>query len=250
VLARALDTLATGPLAALVAAEKQSLLDLYERIFDHQSFTGRSGSFFKYEGLGSIYWHMVSKLLLAVQELMEPGPPKDGVTARLHEHHREIQQGLGPHKSPAVHGAFPIDPYSHTPAHAGAQQPGLTGQVKEDILARYRELGVVIEQGELRFEPGLLARSEFFSTPQLFRWCDLEGRWQTLSLPADSLAFTICQVPVVYRLAAEPRLLVIRSDGSHLAIPGLRLDPKLSRAVFDRTQEIRQIEAWVPAGIA
>ena len=30
-------------------------------------FTGRSGSFFAYEGLGSIYWHMVSKLLLAVR---------------------------------------------------------------------------------------------------------------------------------------------------------------------------------------
>ena len=35
---------------------------LYEEVFDHQSFTGRSGTFYKYEGLGCIYWHMVSKL--------------------------------------------------------------------------------------------------------------------------------------------------------------------------------------------
>ena len=44
------------------------ILDIYEEMFDHQSFTGRSGTFYGYEGLGSIYWHMVSKLLLVVEE--------------------------------------------------------------------------------------------------------------------------------------------------------------------------------------
>ena len=44
------------------------LKDLYEQVFHHHAFTGRSGTFYKYEGLGSIYWHMVSKLLLAVGE--------------------------------------------------------------------------------------------------------------------------------------------------------------------------------------
>ena len=41
---------------------------MFENVFHHNEFTGRSGTFFAYEGLGSIYWHMVSKLLLAVQE--------------------------------------------------------------------------------------------------------------------------------------------------------------------------------------
>ena len=49
-------------------AEQEELLEVYEKTFNHQSFTGRSGTFYAYEGLGSIYWHMVSKLLLAVQE--------------------------------------------------------------------------------------------------------------------------------------------------------------------------------------
>ena len=48
--------------------ERQTLCALYEKTFKHQSFTGRSGTFYAYEGLGSIYWHMVSKLLLAIQE--------------------------------------------------------------------------------------------------------------------------------------------------------------------------------------
>ena len=48
--------------------EARRSLALYEEVFDHQSFTGRSGTFYKYEGLGCIYWHMVSKLLLAVRK--------------------------------------------------------------------------------------------------------------------------------------------------------------------------------------
>jgi hypothetical protein len=52
-----------------LSAERRALLmELYERIFRHHEFTGRSGTMYAYEGIGSIYWHMVSKLLLAVQE--------------------------------------------------------------------------------------------------------------------------------------------------------------------------------------
>ena len=40
------------------------LLETFEDIFNHKSFTGRSGTFYGYEGLGSIYWHMVSKLVI------------------------------------------------------------------------------------------------------------------------------------------------------------------------------------------
>ncbi|CAN0044150.1 unnamed protein product, partial [Discosporangium mesarthrocarpum] len=43
--------------------------------------------------------------------------------------------------------AFPTDPYSHTNRH-GAQQPGMTGQVKEEIVTRFGELGVRIEGGQ------------------------------------------------------------------------------------------------------
>ena len=68
-MARVLDELAQEPaFAQLVAAERAFMLDLFETTFDHRAFTGRSGTFFAYEGLGSIYWHMVSKLLLAAQE--------------------------------------------------------------------------------------------------------------------------------------------------------------------------------------
>ena len=43
----------------LVLSEKKLLINQYIKIFEHQNYTGRSGSMYAYEGFGSIYWHMV-----------------------------------------------------------------------------------------------------------------------------------------------------------------------------------------------
>src|SRR5208283_213827 len=76
---RILDQLPGPRYARLARREAPLVLEIFERLFDHESFTGRSGTFFGYEGLGCIYWHMVSKLLLAVQETffraVESGTP-------------------------------------------------------------------------------------------------------------------------------------------------------------------------------
>ena len=52
----------------LTKIRKKANFKIYESVFKHREFTGRSGTMFSYEGIGSIYWHMNSKLLLAVQE--------------------------------------------------------------------------------------------------------------------------------------------------------------------------------------
>ena len=92
------------------------------------------------------------------------------VVDRLHGCFHEIRHGLGVHKPPAVYGAISIDPYSHTPEFTGVQQPGLTGQVKEDVIARFRQLGVRVERGEIVFEPVLLGRDEFLPAPAFFQF--------------------------------------------------------------------------------
>jgi hypothetical protein len=186
------------------AAAREPLHDLFESVFDHQSFTGRSGTMFGFEGLGCIYWHMVSKLLLAVQEVYFAAREDDAggpATRRLGELYYRVRAGLGFNKTPAEYGAFPTDPYSHTPGHGGASQPGMTGQVKEEILTRFGELGVRIAGGRVRFQPTLLRPQEFLREPGEFRYLDVDGAWQAIEVPAGGLAFTWCQVPVVYRLA-------------------------------------------------
>ena len=232
-------------LAPQVERDRCALLALYERLFDHHAFTGRSGTFYKYEGLGCIYWHMVSKLRLAVQE-QQLRADREGAPAalrqRLARHYVAIREGLGVHKSPAAYGAVPTDPYSHTPGFAGVQQPGMTGQVKEDVIARLGELGLTLEDGRVVFRGELFAREELLEAPRVFRYLALGGVMATLDVPAGSLAFTFCQVPVVLTAAGPGRIVVTRADGTRQELEGLTLDAASTQALFARTGEVRRLD--------
>ena len=240
----ALATLPQDEYQELIAEDKKMLLDIFEEIFDHKSFTGRSGTFFGYEGLGSIYWHMVSKLVLAVQEcsLKAINTNESAETiGRLLEHYYEINEGIGVHKSPELYGAIPTDPYSHTPGGKGAQQPGMTGQVKEDVLSRFGELGVVVENGELQFKPNLLRKDEFLKTSKSFKYTAIDKEVKEIKLEKDSLCFTYCQIPVVYKLGTENAIQLIHVNGNELKIEGQVIDGVTSEKIFSRSGEIEKI---------
>ncbi len=239
-------------LAGIADAEERAyILDLYERVFDHQSFTGRSGAFYKYEGLGSIYWHMVSKLLVAVEETLDraAGEGADvGVIDRLRRHCHEIREGIGVHKPPEAYGAVPLDPYSHTPGFAGVQQPGMTGQVKEDLITRLGEMGVSVEAGRLGFRAHLLNRDEFLGEQKTFRYYDLSGRERGIDLEPGMLGFTVCQTPVVAHQAGPRRIEVTRRDGVSTSVDGVDLDAATSAAIFERTGEVTRLDVYYGRG--
>ena len=201
--------------------ERELLLSLYEKTFNHQTFTGRSGTFYAYEGLGSIYWHMVSKLLLATQENITSakGP--------LISFYKDIKAGLGASKSPVEYGAFPFDPYSHTPFKQGAKQPGMTGQVKEEILGRWLELGLDIDGGKAVFNPIYLEKKDF----------DENGE----------LSFTWCGTDIIYKINQneENLLKVTLANGEKREFAGKNLGEEESRLLFSRSGEILKIEVLV-----
>ncbi|MFW6226803.1 MAG: hypothetical protein ACOC31_01740, partial [Bacteroidota bacterium] len=96
-LENALDAISKGEYKELVEKERDQILLMFEKVFNHRAFTGRSGTFFAFEGLGSIYWHMVSKLLLATQEcclkaIHEKADPV--ITGKLLDHYYEIEAGI------------------------------------------------------------------------------------------------------------------------------------------------------------
>jgi hypothetical protein len=251
---RVLDHLSQQGYGDDVARDRGLVLEIWEELFDHRSYTGRSGTFFRYEGLGCIYWHMVSKLRLAALEncwrACDESAPEQ-VRARLVEHYDEIRDGLGVTRNPAEYGAFPIDPYSHTPGNAGAQQPGMTGQVKEDILCRWGELGLEVARGCIRFRAELLCPSELLSEPDEFDYLDVSGTARTLRLPAGSLAFTYCQVPVVYHRAQESEIVVELRDGQVRQFSGLELDAATSADIFARRGTVVLIRVHLmPIGAA
>lgn len=247
-LQNALEDLTRTKYAPLVEKDRKRVLQIFEEVFNHKAFTGRSGTFYGYEGLGSIYWHMVSKLQLAVQEsclwaIRANANAK--VVGRLLEHYYEINEGIGVHKSPSLFGAFSTDPYSHTPAGKGAQQPGMTGQVKEDILSRFGELGVFVENGQLVFNPCLLRKQEFLGTPMMMDYVTVNVEHRQLPLEQGSLCFTYCQVPVVYKIAPENGLEVVYENGTAQSYKSLMLDKETSLQVFGRKGTVSQINVHI-----
>ncbi len=227
----------------LAAAEEASLLSLYEEIFNHTEFTGRSGMMFGYEGLGCTYWHMVSKLLLSVQEDCIRHQ-QDKQFKPLAELYYQIRQGLGFNKTPQEYGAFPTDPYSHTPAKGGAKQPGMTGQVKEEIITRFGELGVRVEQGTLHFSPRLLRKSEFLTQPDAFDFIDLHGEPTSLPLSENELAFTFCQTPIIYQLNSTRRAIEVTLQNVE-SIDGSTLPEEWSRAIFQRNGNVKTVRVFL-----
>jgi hypothetical protein len=191
---------------------------------------------------------MVSKLLVATQEccLKAINDKEDEkLIGRLLEHYYEIHAGIGAHKSPELYGAFPTDPYSHTPKGKGAQQPGMTGQVKEDILCRFGELGVVVSEGKLSFEPNMLRKEEFLENAKTFNYVNIEGEEKQLHLEKGTLAFTYCQIPIVYILTTENSLQVGLKNGKFLKTEGSVLNNPTTEKVFQRTGEITQINVSI-----
>lgn len=197
------------------ADERKALLELYEKVFHHRTFTGRSGTFYAYEGLGSIYWHMVSKLLIAVQENISNSRDP------LFSFYKDVKSGLGSAKQPADYGAFPCDPYSHTPYKRGAQQPGMTGQVKEEILGRWMELGLGMQCGKASFAPSYLEKGDF----------DESGK----------ICFSWCGTSIEYDRNMTDAMNVVFSDGTERTFPTRVLPEEESRLLFSRSGKITLI---------
>jgi len=211
------------------AADRTAISELYENTFRHHSFTGRSGRMYGYEGLGCIYWHMVSKLMLAVQEITHQATDPAEINL-LRKAYYEVQRGLGFRKTPQDYGAFPAEPYSHSPSHAGAQQPGLTGQAKEGILCRFGELGVSFHQGRLQIRPTLLREAEFGQSGEL--------------------SFTLAGTSFVYHRREDLQQVTLsvyfHDRETHTFDEGY-LDEATTRLLTNRTGEILKIVVQLPS---
>ncbi len=228
--------------------EKALILEIFEAVFNHKEFTGRSGTFYGYEGLGSIYWHMVSKLLLAVMEVCQKAINENAspeTVGRLLEHFYEINAGIGVHKSPELYGAFPTDAYSHTPFTKGAQQPGMTGQVKEDILSRFGELGIVVKDGQLQFKPDLLRKDEFLAEEKTIEYFDVQSNASSLKLPENSLFFTKCEVPVIYEISETEGVAIFNEQCEAKIENSLTINKEDSDNIFKRNGKVSLIKVKI-----
>jgi len=210
-------------------AQIDALAEIFEETFHHAEFTGRSGTFFAFEGLGSIYWHMVSKLLLAIQERYIEAILRDDPKQKkelLKELYSKVREGIGFNKTPDVYGAFPTDPYSHTPWGQGAKQPGMTGQVKEEIITRFAELGLIIRDGSMQFIPELI----------------LEDQWNRQT---NDLYFTFCGIECTVAIKHNESITIYYADGRDFRVDGLLMPQEISSEIFSRSGKVEKISVGV-----
>ena len=125
----------------------------------------------------------------------------------------------------------------------------MTGQVKEEILTRLGELGLFVSAGRITFSPTLLRQSEFLAQAQTFRYVDVTDQTQELALPAGSLAYTFCQVPLAYCAASAQKMTVTFRDGRTQFIHGNSLDAELSQQIFERTGQVAHIAVATAVGM-
>jgi hypothetical protein len=120
----------------------------------------------------------------------------------------------------------------------------MTGQVKEDFIARMGEMGVQVENGELAFVPQLICRTEFLTDSKTFHYFDVQASPRALDLEPGTLAFTYCQIPVVAHRSGPRHIRVTFADGAAQLVDGLKLDAATSAAVFERLETIQRLDVF------
>ena len=211
-------------ISSYTAEQQQFLLEQYESLFGHQRFTGRSQVMYKYEGIGCIYWHQNAKLALAILELAIANRNDRSKAQTVLDAYREVIQNFLYRKDSTACQAIPIEPYSHSSFDGKSQQPGMTGQVKESVLMRRGELGILVENGCLLFDPWFVKPDEF----------DEKG----------CLSFTVCGVPVRFMPCEKnDGCMDIHYSGREVErVQGYVLPESISQAVFFREGGIIGIE--------
>jgi hypothetical protein len=106
-------------------------------------------------------------------------------------------------------------------------------------------MGVLVKGGRITFDPVLLRKEEFITLPTTFEYFNLEGDPQRMDLPEVSLAFTLCQTPILYHLAERSGMEVHFADGSFVEVPGSRLDLELSQHIFKRDGVVERIDVFI-----
>ena len=99
--------------------------------------------------------------------------------------------------------------------------------------------------GILGFDAGILKASEFLQEAENFNYVDVNQEKQSIALEKDSLAFTICQVPIVYKKASGCSTSVEFFDGPTKMFDANTLDIETTKHVFERTHKIKQITVFV-----
>jgi hypothetical protein len=81
--------------------------------------------------------------------------------------------------------------------------------------------------------------------PREFQYRNVHGETEQIELPARSIAYTICQVPVVLQASEEQCIELHFSDASIQQINGYVLDSTNSKHIFQRDGAVHHLVVQV-----
>ena len=233
-------------------ARPDRVLDLFEEVFQHKSYTGRSGCHVR---VRRPRLHLLAHGRQAAAgrsgnrsagRARRPARGRPGRSGRMYF---RIRAGLGYEKTVAEYGAFPTDPYSHTPPGgrsqaAGHDRPGERGNPHPVRRTRRARATMAL----VGFRPVLLRRvSSWWKaknsgilmwTARIVRMVSFRGQPGLHLLPgAGDL-----------RNRRGERWIKIDFHGRTIAeIAGDMLDAELSGKLFARSGRIERIQVGIPA---
>jgi hypothetical protein len=117
----------------------------------------------------------------------------------------------------------------------------MTGMVKEEILTRQKELGFSVSGGCISYDFLLLDKKEFLNEPAFYEYWNVAEEREHIDLPAGTLAYSICQVPIVLQASNAICIDIHFSDGRIVRVDGLVLDQETSRHIFQRDGMIHHL---------
>jgi hypothetical protein len=121
----------------------------------------------------------------------------------------------------------------------------MTGMVKEEILTRQTELGYFIEDGRLVFDFLLLNKDELLAERTKFSYMNVNGQEEQVDVPAGSVAYTICQVPIILQFSDESCIQIHLADSSVQQVDGHVLDLETSRHIFHRDRLVHHLVVFI-----
>jgi hypothetical protein len=103
--------------------------------------------------------------------------------------------------------------------------------------------------GKLHFQPAFLKKEAFLSNDTVASFIMVDGSIEQIHLKKNSLAFTTCQVPVIYTINNSSKIVLNYINGETKTFDSLELNKEESKKIVQRTNEISVIEVYLNKSI-
>ncbi|MEZ5195203.1 MAG: hypothetical protein R2764_01995 [Bacteroidales bacterium] len=98
-----------------------------------------------------------------------------------------------------------------------------------------------VNNGEIIFNPALLNREEILDEEAVFAYYSIQGESHEIKLNKNQLAFTFCQVPIIYTISNKNEIAITFVDGRKKMFSGNVINAKISAEVFTRSGTVDKI---------